>query len=366
MGLFEHFPYTNFHELNLDWLLNKVKDLANRMDNFEIQNPQLEQRTPCYVLIGDSYAIDYPGVWEGWASQFANIINVMCVAKCKGGAGFTNASEGDNFQTLLQAAINDIDNDRIHVTDIIVAGGYNDMASNADDQTITTAIQNFVNAARNAWPGVGIHLGFLGIDYRTGNYMTKLRHTKKVYEDACVTAKINNIANAWNILKNKSLLLNIPGNPNNYYHPSTAGNFEIAKKFKEYITNGWFDVVYHENCTSYEVSTHNGVAVINSTAGYGISVPGGTYVFNTEYTVQGLETTSNLLWGTDSMDTAFHAQLPLWDNNGGSAPLGWMDVYLINRKICFKNLYNTSNIVVPEGGGYVGGFNFVIPDECNY
>lgn len=25
MGLFEHFPYTNFHELNLDWILLKVK-----------------------------------------------------------------------------------------------------------------------------------------------------------------------------------------------------------------------------------------------------------------------------------------------------------------------------------------------------
>lgn len=27
MGLFEHFPYVNFHGLNLDWLLKKVKDL---------------------------------------------------------------------------------------------------------------------------------------------------------------------------------------------------------------------------------------------------------------------------------------------------------------------------------------------------
>lgn len=27
MGLFDHFPYTNFHELNLDWIINKVKEL---------------------------------------------------------------------------------------------------------------------------------------------------------------------------------------------------------------------------------------------------------------------------------------------------------------------------------------------------
>lgn len=31
MGLFEHFPYVNFHNLNLDWILTKIKDLLARM-----------------------------------------------------------------------------------------------------------------------------------------------------------------------------------------------------------------------------------------------------------------------------------------------------------------------------------------------
>lgn len=30
MGLFEQFPYTNFHNLNLDWLINAIKDLGNQ------------------------------------------------------------------------------------------------------------------------------------------------------------------------------------------------------------------------------------------------------------------------------------------------------------------------------------------------
>lgn len=29
MGVFRQFPYSNFHELNMDWLLNKVKELSN-------------------------------------------------------------------------------------------------------------------------------------------------------------------------------------------------------------------------------------------------------------------------------------------------------------------------------------------------
>ena len=34
MGLFDQFPYTNFHELNLDWLLKLVKELNSTVENF--------------------------------------------------------------------------------------------------------------------------------------------------------------------------------------------------------------------------------------------------------------------------------------------------------------------------------------------
>lgn len=29
MGVFEHFPYVNFHELNLSWIVNKLKELED-------------------------------------------------------------------------------------------------------------------------------------------------------------------------------------------------------------------------------------------------------------------------------------------------------------------------------------------------
>ena len=40
MGLFEQFPFTNFHEMNLDWVINEIKNLGNEVDNFssELQN----------------------------------------------------------------------------------------------------------------------------------------------------------------------------------------------------------------------------------------------------------------------------------------------------------------------------------------
>lgn len=39
MGLFEHWPYTNYHDLNLDWILKQVKDLLIRVDKLEKQDP---------------------------------------------------------------------------------------------------------------------------------------------------------------------------------------------------------------------------------------------------------------------------------------------------------------------------------------
>ena len=36
MGIFRNFPYTNFHEMNLDWLLNTMKELKASWDSFTV------------------------------------------------------------------------------------------------------------------------------------------------------------------------------------------------------------------------------------------------------------------------------------------------------------------------------------------
>ena len=38
MGLFDHWPYTNFHELNLSWILRLMEELSNKVDNFVALN----------------------------------------------------------------------------------------------------------------------------------------------------------------------------------------------------------------------------------------------------------------------------------------------------------------------------------------
>lgn len=43
MGLWEHFPYTNFHGLNLDWVLRSIKDLTDRVEALEERIEEIKQ-----------------------------------------------------------------------------------------------------------------------------------------------------------------------------------------------------------------------------------------------------------------------------------------------------------------------------------
>lgn len=64
MGVFENYPYSNFHELNLDWLIRKVKEFQANMDEYEKQYGNLEGyiHHEVYNYLGDdpnlSAAID--------------------------------------------------------------------------------------------------------------------------------------------------------------------------------------------------------------------------------------------------------------------------------------------------------------------
>lgn len=45
MGFINEFPYSDFHELNADWLIKKTKDLINRVKTLEDEMAQIEVMT---------------------------------------------------------------------------------------------------------------------------------------------------------------------------------------------------------------------------------------------------------------------------------------------------------------------------------
>ena len=61
MGFFNKYPYTDFHELNLDWVLNMLKELDKEWDEFKVLNTitiagvwDISKNYPKYAIVEDS------------------------------------------------------------------------------------------------------------------------------------------------------------------------------------------------------------------------------------------------------------------------------------------------------------------------
>ena len=76
MGIFEHFPYTNFHDLNLDWVLRTVKELYNQVSS---QSEWIEHHEQQYLelkelydqIISGNFPPSITQAFETWMSQNA-------------------------------------------------------------------------------------------------------------------------------------------------------------------------------------------------------------------------------------------------------------------------------------------------------
>ena len=57
MGLFDQFPYTNFHELNQDWIIRIVKELSEQWVKFEtyildyIKNMDIDEEIKAAIIV---------------------------------------------------------------------------------------------------------------------------------------------------------------------------------------------------------------------------------------------------------------------------------------------------------------------------
>ena len=70
MGIFNHFPYTNFHEINLDWIIEEVKKLVVDFENLDKDYEEFKQYVYDYFnnLNVEEYVRDYINeLWESGA-----------------------------------------------------------------------------------------------------------------------------------------------------------------------------------------------------------------------------------------------------------------------------------------------------------
>lgn len=75
MGVFEQFPYTNFHDLNLDWILQKIKELQT----------ELEALTPASVIL----------------KEYEKSANITNARKLSALGNFTGTLNGVAISTML-------------------------------------------------------------------------------------------------------------------------------------------------------------------------------------------------------------------------------------------------------------------------
>ena len=217
--MFGFWPYTNFHQLNLDWIIKEVKENNRKVEEFgeqleemgvtvqqlqeyidnidaEIQE-KVDTEVPAaiqeaiatggfnqllteshrrrVVMIGDSYAQGWTpdGVFDGWpglVKQQLNIADADYTLEAQGGAGFgkTSAQGRMYVPALVQAAASSISTPET-VTDIIIALGYNDYAFTNNLAQVSTGLQNTIAACHTLFPVARIHLFAIGFTTNIAN-----------------------------------------------------------------------------------------------------------------------------------------------------------------------------------------------------
>ena len=90
MGLFNQFPFTNFHEMNLDWLINKQNEIDNKIDNIpsyldswlETHKGEIisELTSTAYVNVKD-----FGAKGDGITNDHDSIVSAINYAKDNGG-----------------------------------------------------------------------------------------------------------------------------------------------------------------------------------------------------------------------------------------------------------------------------------------
>ena len=224
----ENFPYTNFHDLNLDWIIKEFKEgkinLQEALDAFnagieriDTVAEQVEQSATTasedatraedaatraedaatealqaaskrrYLIIGDSYAQGWSpdGSIEGWPNKVRREMNISpddFYTVAEGGTGFWIDSPSDvrYLPNMVQRGYELIDNPST-ITDIIFGFGYNDL--NAWDQTsrIQSVAESTLAVIRSRFPQ-NPHIWLFGIGYTTNHFnQYKLQSVYNVY-----------------------------------------------------------------------------------------------------------------------------------------------------------------------------------------
>lgn len=256
---FSNFPYTDFHNLNLDWLLETVKDLDTKWDAYYTQWNKWQTDVQNYIdnldyiaaidhyldalkasgelsdiidtwltdygliTISDSYGEGYTP--DGMVKPWCDILHEQYfsdasfyVNKSKGGSGF---GANTHFSALLSEAIAGLsDKQKKQVKYVVVAGGWNDQFIAAS--TVNSGIKDTI-ALMAQLPNATLYIGWIAtpiIGFTTVAKVKAYNEIKTLYET--YWGKFKFLSGADSALRWTSVLAS------DNIHPNDSGQASIA------------------------------------------------------------------------------------------------------------------------------------------
>ena len=187
------------------------------------------------IFIGDSYGDGYTpdGNTTGWCDRLKNkLVNCHFSAdniyiNHKGGASFSNPS--NNYLTLLKGV--QVSNKKM-VTDILIGGGYNELAYGDKADTVKSNIDTVISYVQSTYPNAVVHFAPFGVAFKNRNNQFALRYKlmPAYISKACYTNQpFMLVPGAENILSFENMM------SSDGIHPNDWGLENIAEYLKGYI-----------------------------------------------------------------------------------------------------------------------------------
>lgn len=215
----------------------RIDDTESDLTSLTKRVQKLEDEKNGLLIISDSYG-DFEGNTFIEQIQGTGFYNPF-YEKHIGGAGFVNGST--TFIDLLTQAGSSI-SDKESVTTILVAGGYNDYAS--DETVILSAIDNFMVQAKSLFPKATVKIAFIGWGKNTAHWVGLMR-TCGVYS-RCGIHGAEFIDGAEYILHDYSFF-----DSDGAFHPNQKGHDALTKYLLNGLKTGNCDVVYGYKTLSF-------------------------------------------------------------------------------------------------------------------
>lgn len=352
------YPYTDFHELNLDFLLEKYVELDKEVK--KLRNEQAEASGKRrIILVGDSYAATATYV-IGWIDKCRDRLKAMgydVYGAGLPGARFTMSTGVANYIedfTATAAGVEDLST----ITDVIVLGGYNDRTY--AKSAIYAGMLAFHNAVKQVCPSATIHIGFVGWT-RADSDPTKvqLEGARSAYSNYASTfVDTCYIAGSEYVMHNYAYYFQDIADD---VHPNEKGAEAIADMLVGYLVNGNVDINYEEQAITFTPNT--AVFTYDNTPSLFQRVANGVTQLISPLFITG---TINSGWGsggtplTINLGTVDRATTHLMgnDNNAGTgcgvsfnaaAMNGF--IYVDNGTLWMK-LYTSSGTNIPGGSAF--------------